>query len=218
VYSQLLGRTLLVQVTQFGDDTSARSRTLLSDGLRSGATGVVLDLRHNPGGLVTAAQDLVSQFVAPAPPQREDVVVRRGRFGAGGDPASAETVAHDRLKPGGVATAPKLAVIVDSESASASEIVAAALKDYGRGQIVGQRTFGKGSVQVDFKLPDGNDLHLTVEKWFGPHGESIEETGVQPGQAITLAAPDARFRLDAESIPATQDTQLQAALAAVGRR
>jgi carboxyl-terminal processing protease len=81
---------------------------------------------------------------------------------------------------------------------------------------VGQKTFGKGSVQVDFPLPDGADLHLTVERWYGPNGESIEGNGITPDSSVALANPDSRFQLDAQSAPASGDAQLQAALAVLG--
>ena len=100
----------------------------------------------------------------------------------------------------------------DKYSASASEIVAAALHDYKRATLVGERTFGKGSVQEDFPLSDGADLHLTVERWFGPDGESIEGNGITPDRTVALPDADHRFRLDAESPDAGQDAQFQAAL------
>src|SRR5437660_5243291 len=100
----------------------------------------------------------------------------------------------------------------DGDSASPSEIVAAALHDYNRAQLVGEKTFGKGSVQEDFPLPNGSDLHLTVERWFGPNGESIDGTGISPDRAVTLADVDHRFRVDAESADPSQDAQFQAAL------
>ncbi|HEY0411375.1 MAG TPA: S41 family peptidase, partial [Candidatus Dormibacteraeota bacterium] len=100
-------------------------------------------------------------------------------------------------------------------SASAAEIVAAALHDYHRGTLVGQKSFGKGSVQQDFGLPDGADLHLTVEKWFGPAGESIDGTGITPDISAALPDDDHRFHLEAQSPPPGSDSQLQAALAAL---
>ena len=105
-----------------------------------------------------------------------------------------------------------LVVLVNRDSASAAEITTAALRDYHRATVVGEKTFGKGSVQVDFPLPDGADLHLTVERWYGPNGESIEGRGIAPDRAVTLSNPDTRFELDAQSPPASADAQLQAAL------
>jgi carboxyl-terminal processing protease len=215
VYSQLFGHVLYMQVTGFDTDTGSAARTQLQRGIGAGATSIILDLRQNGGGYVSAAQSLVSEFVQPTATHRY-VVVRRGRLSAGGDPSSAQEVSNDAIEAGGVALTQPMAVLVDGDSASAAEITAAALRDYHRATVVGEKTFGKGSVQVDFPLPDGADLHLTVERWYGPDGESIEGSGITPDQVVALADPDARFELDAQSPPASADPQLQAGLAAVG--
>jgi carboxyl-terminal processing protease len=78
--------------------------------------------------------------------------------------------------------------------------------------VVGVTTYGKGSVQLDFPLPDGSDLHLTVEKWYGPDGESIDGTGITPTRVVPLSDPDDLFTLEAQSAAPAQDPQLQAAL------
>jgi carboxyl-terminal processing protease len=211
VYSRLFGHVLYMQVTGFDTDTGAVARTQLQHGIAAGATSIILDLRQNGGGYVSAAQSLVSEFVQPTPAHK-NVVVRKGRLPASGDPSGAQEVENDAILPGGVAVGEPMAVLVDENSASASEITTAALRDYHRDATVGEKTFGKGSVQVDFPLPDGADLHLTVERWYGPNGESIEGSGITPDHAVALAAPDARFQLDAQSPPASGDAQLQAAL------
>jgi carboxyl-terminal processing protease len=215
VFTQLFGHTLYMQVTGFDTDTGDAARSQLQTGLAAGATSVILDLRQNGGGYVTAAQALVSEFVQPTATHKY-VVVRRGRLAANGDPNTAQEVVSDPIQPGGLALTQPMVVLVDGDSASASEITTAALHDYKRATVVGEKTFGKGSVQVDFPLPDGADLHLTVERWFGPAGETIEGQGVTPDRAVGLASPDDRFQLDAQSAPATGDAQLQAALTVLG--
>jgi carboxyl-terminal processing protease len=215
VYSRLIGHVLYMQVTGFDTDTGSVARTQLQQGIAGGATAIVLDLRQNGGGYVSAAQSLVSEFVTPTAAHRY-VVVRRGRLTANGSVGSAQEVSQDALQPGGVALTQPMAVLVDGDSASAAEITAAALRDYHRATVVGERTFGKGSVQVDFPLPGGADLHLTVERWYGPSGESIEGSGITPDRLVPLADPDARFVLAAQSGPAGGDAQLQAAFSAVG--
>lgn len=215
VYSTRIGSVLYMQVTGFDTDTGDAARAQLQQGLAGGATSVILDLRENGGGYVTAAQSLVSEFVAPTATQR-DVVVRRGRLDAQADPGSAQEVSHDTIQPGGVALTTPLVVLVNGDSASAAEITTAALRDYHRATIVGTKTFGKGSVQVDYPLPDGTDLHLTVERWYGPDGENIDGSGIAPDRAVSLASPDDRYRLDAQSAPAAGDAELQAALSVLG--
>jgi carboxyl-terminal processing protease len=215
VYSRLFGHTLYMQVTGFDTDTGDAARTQLQHGLATGATSIILDLRQNGGGYVSAAQSLVSEFVQPTATQKY-VVMRRGRLALNGDPSTAQEVVNDPITAGAIALTQPMVVLVDGDSASASEITTAALHDYHRASILGQKTFGKGSVQVDFPLPDGADLHLTVERWYGPDGESIEGSGVTPDTTVALAAPDDRFQLDAQSAPATADAQLQAALVQMG--
>jgi carboxyl-terminal processing protease len=218
VYSQRIGSVLDMQVTGFDENAGKDFQAQLQDGLNAGATSIILDLRGNPGGLVSEAQSIASEFLKPIKGSQEDVVVRRGRMTHDsknplGNPGTAEKVERDAIKDGGLALTQKLVVLVDGDSASASEIVAAALHDYHRATLVGERTFGKGSVQEDFPLADGSDLHLTVERWFGPDGESIDGTGIAPDRPVTLPDSDHRFRLDAQSADPAQDAQLQAALA-----
>jgi carboxyl-terminal processing protease len=215
VYTHLFGHVLYMQVTGFDTDTGDLARRQLVAGIAAGATSIILDLRENGGGYVSAAQSLVSEFVAPSA-TRKDVVVRRGRLSAGGSPSSAQEVVHDAIQRGGVALTQPLVVLVNGDSASASEITTAALRDYHRATVVGEKTFGKGSVQVDYPLPGGADLHLTVERWYGPDGESIEGSGITPDRTVALASPDARYELDAQSAPAAGDAQLQAALTLLG--
>ena len=212
VYSMRFGSVVDIQVTGFDDSTGKDVKQQLQDALNSGAKGIVLDLRHNPGGFVTEAQTTASQFLKKGPGVN-DVVVRRGRLDSTQGPASAQQVTHDQITDdGGTATTQPMAVLVDGDSASAAEIVTAALHDYKRAVVVGAKTFGKGSVQEDFALPDGSDLHLTVQKWFGPAGESIDGNGISPDKQVALQDEDHRFRLDAQSGDPSADAQLQAAL------
>jgi len=215
VFSRRFGNVLYLQVTGFDDGTGDSARQMLKTAIAAGARSVVLDLRGNGGGFVTEAQTLASQFLRPGAAER-DVVVRRGRLSPNGAPSSAETVTHDQIQSGGVASALPIVVLVDGGTASAAEIVTAALADYHRATVVGQKTFGKGSVQLDYPLPDGADLHLTVERWYGPRGESIDGAGITPAETVGLASPESRFGLDAISPPPGGDAQLQAALSLLG--
>ncbi len=209
---------LYLQVTAFDENVGEALRGLIQNGVKGGGvTEVVLDLRHNPGGLVTEAQSIASEFLTPQG-KEQDVVVRRGRLNPNSDPQSAENVQRDQIESGGLVPTLPMAVLIDGSSASAAEIVSAALHDYHRATLVGDKSFGKGSVQQDFGLPDGADLHLTVEKWFGPGGETIDGTGITPDTAVSLPDDDHRFHLDAQSPPASADAQLQAALGLLAKR
>jgi carboxyl-terminal processing protease len=211
VYSQMFGTVLDLQVTSFGEDTAKDAVAQLKSGLAQGATAVILDLRGNGGGYVSDAVTLASQFLTRHGSEQV-VVVRRGRMDLQGQPSSAQTVIDDQIQSGGLAPTIPLVVLVDSGTASASEIVTAALGDYHRATVVGTTTYGKGSVQLDFPLPDGSVLHLTVEKWYGPDGESIDGKGITPQVQVSLPSPDDLFTLEAQSASPGQDPQLQAAL------
>lgn len=212
VYSRIFGGVLDLQVVSFGADTAAQAVAQLRAGLARGATAVVLDLRGNGGGYVSAAVTLASQFLTRRAGE-QDVVVRRGRLDIRGTPSSAQSVIRDRIQPGGLAPAVPLVVLVNGGTASAAEIVTAALRDYHRATVVGTRTYGKGSVQVSYPLPNGDQLHLTVERWYGPDGESIDGKGITPTDSVSLPNPDDLFTLQAQSASPTRDPQLQAALA-----
>jgi carboxyl-terminal processing protease len=120
----------------------------------------------------------------------------------------------DRHQVGASHAAPSepLVVLVDASSASASEIVAGSLQVHQRARLVGTKTFGKGSVQQDFVLKDGSDLHLTVERWFLPNGQTIDKKGLIPDVAVTLASPADEYDVAQPSLGYAKDTQLNAAL------
>ena len=150
--------------------------------------GVVLDLRDNGGGLLSQAISVVDLFV------RDGVVVRtRGRRGRVVDMARATA-------PGTVGRLP-LVVLINKGSASASEIVAGALKDHGRALLVGERTYGKGSVQTPYRLGDGSTLKLTTALFYTPNDRLIQASGVAPDVQVGATLPtysDTRPELPSE--------------------
>ena len=197
VRSSTIGnRVLYVRIYQFGAQTSSEFQTALNGGL-SGSNGMVLDLRGDPGGFVTAADDVISQFVTSG-----ETFETRGRTGT------------DRHQVGSKHTAPAapLVVLVDANSASAAEIVAGSLQVHHRAKLVGTTTFGKGSVQEDFVLSDGSDIHLTVERWYLPNGETIDHKGLIPDVSVTLAKPADAYDVAQPSLGYANDAQLNAAL------
>jgi carboxyl-terminal processing protease len=106
-----------------------------------------------------------------------------------------------------------LEVLVDANSASASEIVAGSLQVHNRAKLVGTVTFGKGSVQQDFVLADGADIHLTIKRWFLPNGQTIDHKGLTPDVPVTLASPADQYDVTSPSQGYAKDAQLTAALA-----
>jgi len=155
-----------VQITQFLNTTGDELKGFLEEAISKGAMGVVLDLRNNPGGLLNASADVASQFLA------------MGLVAKVVDEGGNESVVQ--VKKGGVGTHLPLIVLVNNGSASASEIVAGALQDYGRAKLAGSQTFGKGSVQVIRNLSDGSALHITAYKWLTPLGRPIDGVGLTP--------------------------------------
>lgn len=212
VFAQRFGSTVYIQVTSFSDETAPQAHRLLDDNLRGGATSIILDLRDDGGGYVDSARRLASEFLVPGD-GRTDVSVRRGRMSSFSQLQSAQVVEHDAIEPGGIAPNQPLVVLIDGNTASAAEIVSLALRDYHRGTLIGERSYGKGSAQQDEPLPDGGYLHLTVDRWYGPNGESIDQQGVAPDHVVALPNPDSRFSLETQSGPPEGDPQLQAALA-----
>jgi carboxyl-terminal processing protease len=200
VRSTLIGAVLYVRIYQFGASTSTEFASALSSGL-PGAKGIVLDLRGDPGGFISAADDVISQFVSSG-----ETFELRDR-----------TATVDRHQVGGKPEAPTLplAVLVDANSASASEIVAGSLQVHHRAKLVGTVTYGKGSVQQDFPLNDGADIHLTIKRWYLPNGTTIDHKGLQPDVTVTLANASDEFDVTQLSLGYAKDTQLNSALNAL---
>ena len=172
VMAEMRGDIAYIRITQFLGSTGSDLRAALKDVIDEGASGIVLDLRDNPGGVLAAAVDVASQFLASG--IVVDVVY-------GDDSRSSLPV-----RPGGIATDLPLIVLVNNYSASASEIVAGALQDYGRAKLAGSETFGKGSVQLIRNLRDGSALHLTTARWYTPSGRPIEGVGLTPDFLLEL--------------------------------
>ncbi len=165
-----------VRLTSFTDRSTELLRDAIASLLDDGATGIVLDLRGNPGGFIVAAQGVASQFL----PEGELLFTVE----------SGDDVQRWTADEGGVATDAGIPVVVlvNEGSASASEIVAAALQETGRATIVGTDTFGKNTVQIWTDLPNGGGLRLTTDRWFTPTHASVAPDGVQPD--IVVPGPE----------------------------
>ena len=167
VHSHILpGDFGYIRLSSFDAESGADLRTAIADLRDLGARGLVLDLRNNGGGLVTAAVNVVSEFV------EEGEVIRW--VDANGN----ETV--ERVTGEGTAYDLPLVVLVNGFSASASEVVSGALQDHERARIVGTRTFGKGAVNLLRDLESGAGLNLTIARWLTPDGRTIEGEGIEP--------------------------------------
>jgi len=194
-----------IRVSSFTETTARMLREELTRAQRRNISGLVLDLRGNPGGLLEAAVEAASLFL----PADTLVVYTEGREGEGGARRDYKTVGrrHELELP--------LAVLVNQGSASASEVVAGALKDHGRARLVGQKTFGKGSVQSVMPLRDGSAIRLTTAIYYSPNGNVIHERGIDPNIQVNFPLrrwSEHQRRASAEDWDWRQDPQLARAV------
>lgn len=165
-----------IKLTQFQEQTASDLSKALSQLTAEKVNSLILDLRNDPGGLLNSAVDVTSQFLPPG----KLVVYIKDRGGE-----------KNEYRTGGNYTyydKPSMVVLVNQGSASASEIVAGALKDWRRAVILGVQTFGKGSVQSVIPLSDGSGLRLTTARYYTPSGTSIQSTGITPDIVVKIEA------------------------------
>jgi len=176
VKSKILDTIGYVRLTQFQESTGRDLSKVLKQFKEQNLQSTILDLRNNPGGLLTAAVEVSEQFL----PGGKLVVYTKGR-----ESKKDEWIAKGKDQ---MDDSPMI-VLVNEGSASASEIVAGALQDYGRAVIVGTTSFGKGSVQTILPLGDGSGLRLTTAKYYTPKGRSIQSTGITPDIVVKPQTP-----------------------------
>ena len=200
-----------VRVVQFNEPTAGELSAKLDALEKQGIQALVLDLRNNPGGLLNSAVDVCAQFVPPG----TMVVSTEGRVSS--QRREYRTAADSKQRP-----RYPLAVLVNGGSASASEIVSGALKDLRRAILVGETTFGKGSVQSVVQLPDGSGVRLTTARYYTPGKQVIHEKGIAPNIRATMTADQERMLLmqrreevlpkeDREALVGFHDSQLERA-------
>jgi carboxyl-terminal processing protease len=165
-----------LRISTFSEPTSQQLREQLGPLLAQGARGVVLDLRGNPGGYLSSAVDVASVFI------RDGVVLFQERGGADTSRRTFRTTGNPQ------APDVPIVVLVDRGSASAAEIVAGALRDNKRAVLIGEKTFGKGTVQELHKLSDDSQLRVTVAQWLTPSGQLVQGEGLAPD--LDVAAVD----------------------------
>ena len=168
------GEIGILTVSRFNDDTGKQARQAAEEFRSAGVKKVILDLRGNPGGTVAAAQALAGLWL------NNQVVMtqRRGEQVISTEKSTGQPLLGDI----------KTVVLINGGSASASEIVAGALKDYGKATLVGEKTYGKGSVQRPIDLADGSVLKVTEARWYTPHGKNIDKSGIEPDVKVEVTA------------------------------
>jgi carboxyl-terminal processing protease len=172
-----------VKINSFGENTADELQEQLEALMAQKPNGLVLDLRGNPGGYRDAAIDVASQFIG-------DGLIMIQRYGDGREEKF-------EAGQGGLATEIPLVVLINKGSASASEIVAGAIQDYGRGQILGEQSYGKGTVQIWPKLSNNQgSVRITIARWLTPEGHSIDKEGIAPDITIELTPTDRDARRD----------------------
>ncbi|OGD97453.1 hypothetical protein A3A49_00565 [Candidatus Curtissbacteria bacterium RIFCSPLOWO2_01_FULL_38_11b] len=175
-YKNIGGKDIaVISVSRFGEKTDSEWDVAIDEVVNRNVDGVIVDMRNNPGGLLSSAIHLAGDFI------RGTVVKQES---ANGSVSSLPTDGKGRLLK------VPLVVLVNEGSASAAEIFAGAIQDERRGKIVGEQTFGKGSVQDVVELPGGSGLHITVAKWLTPKGNSIHGVGIKPDIVIVLTSGD----------------------------
>jgi len=166
-----------LKILSFTEDTDSLLKKTANDFVLRGVQGVIIDLRNNSGGYLETAIEVASEFM-------EDKIVLKEKYSGQVEDKVYYTKGKAALKD------LPLVVIINGGSASASEILAGALKDYGLATIIGEKSYGKGSVQEYEQLPDGSSLKLTTAKWFTPKGNSIDNQGIEPDIKVELTEDD----------------------------
>ena len=199
---ELADQLLRIQITNFTEKTGVEMADALRQARRDGVRGIVLDLRNNPGGLLGTTVQVTSQFLdsglvlfeIDGQGERKDWPVRGG----------------------GLAQDLPVVVLVNSGSASGSEVLAGALQDHGRAKLIGTATFGKGTVGLVRSLSNGGGLFVTNSRWFTPNGNQIDRVGLTPDIELKVTREDTELRRDSQLQKAIEILQEQLATVPVG--
>ncbi|MDO5521625.1 MAG: S41 family peptidase [bacterium] len=198
-YKMLEDKIGYIIVSKFDKVTSTQFRTAIDDLQKQGMKGLVIDLRGNPGGLLTSVTDMLDRII------KDGTLVYTKDKNGEGETFKAED--KDSLDL-------PMSVLINKGSASASELFAGAIQDYGVGTLVGTTSYGKGIVQNIYKLYDGSAIKLTVSKYYTPKGRNIQGTGIEPDIKVEL---DEDLK-NASKIPVEKDNQLQKAVEIVQKK
>ncbi len=194
----------VIRLIQFSGNLNEETRTAIRQARAAGATRLIVDVRNNPGGLLDQAIRVTSQFLTEGNVLlQEDADGNRQEF---------------PVRSGGIAPDIPLVVLINRGSASSAEIFAGAIQDHDRGQVVGETTFGTGTVLQPFELSDGSTLLLGTSQWLTPDGRLIRKQGIEPDVTVelpagtNLLAPGEIKELSTTELLATEDAQLLKAL------
>ena len=181
----------ILTISRFDDNTGSLARKAAKEFIDKGVKSVIVDLRNNGGGYLTAAQEVASLWLDNG----KTVVTEKSR---GQVTETVKASGNPTLK------GKKTIVLVNSSSASASEIVAGALKDYQAATLVGEKTFGKGTVQKVINLSDDRILKVTVARWYTPQDRNITKEGIQPNQTVKMSSDDNNAGRDPQMVRAKE--------------
>lgn len=188
VTSEVEGDVGILTISRFNDQTGEQARAAAQDLKQRNVKGIVLDLRDNGGGTLEAAPEVAGLWL-------NDKVVVTERIGS-------KTVGEQRSGKDAILNGIPTAVLVNANTASASEIVTAALKDNGAASVIGEKTYGKGTVQQTMDINDGAMLKVTIQRWYTPKGNNVDGKGITPDKKVGITKDD---------LNANRDPQLDAA-------
>lgn len=194
----------MLRINQFSANTAQDTMDALKAIKEGNARALILDVRSNTGGLLDQCIAVTSQFVSGG-----NVLVEQD--------AQGNRKAH-KVQPGGIATEIPMVVLIDQGTASAAEIFAGAIQDQGRAKVVGETSFGTGTVLTPFSLSDGSALFLGTSEWLTPNGRQIWKQGIIPDEVVALPAgsagvtPRSAGEMTPEQLRSSQDAQVQKAL------
>lgn len=196
IYEKKEGGIGYIRITKFAEDTTKEFNKATATAIADGTKGMVIDVRNNPGGFLNVAVEIASKFI----PKGEVVVWEKGR---NGDKEAFKALGGDSLSEIPVV------VLTNEGSASASEILAGALRDDKGSKLVGKKSFGKGSVQQLEQLSDGSSLRITIAKWLTPSGQSIHEVGLSPDVEVEFTEDDYNNERDPQLDKAVEELKSQ---------
>lgn len=187
-------KVAVIKLSRFGERTFEEWNKAVSDTLASGPQAVILDLRNNPGGLLDGAVFIGSEFIKSG-----DIVLQENARG--------QRTPYKVNRQGKLLDLPMI-VLINKGSASASEIVAGAIQDYKRGKLMGEASFGKGTIQESQDLPENTGIHVTTAKWLTPQGRWVHQKGLEPDIKVELTEEQLKQQIEDD----TKDFQMERAL------